>query len=141
MIRSLLKLTRQQFVTSQQSVSLSRMAEFVGPVQTTIERKLEENFQPVFLQVFNESYKHCVPKNSETHFKVVVVSDSFTGKTPIQRHRTVNSVLQEELNNGVHALSIQAKTTQQWEKSQKVIADTPPCLGKSKITIQQKPEQ
>jgi len=112
------------------------MAEFVGPVQLGIESKLKENFNPSFLQVFNESYKHCVPKNSETHFKVVVVSDSFVGKTPVQRHRTVNAALQEELNSGVHALSIQAKTCQQWEKSQKVIANTPPCLGKSKISQQ-----
>lgn len=134
MIRSSLQFTRQQLNT--QTLSLSRMAEFVGPVQTTIERKLKETFNPAFLQVFNESYKHCVPKNSETHFKVVVVSDSFAGKTPVQRHRAVNAVLQEELTSGVHALSIQAKTGQQWEKSQKLVADTPPCLGKSKISQQ-----
>lgn len=127
MIRFLSKVPRQYF----QSASLSRMAEFVGPVQITIENKLKFNFNPTFLQVFNESYKHAVPKNSETHFKVVVVSDSFVGKTPVQRHRSVNSVLEEELASGVHALSIQAKTCQQWDKSQKV-ANTPPCLGKSK---------
>ena len=61
-----------------------------------------------------------------------MVSDCFRGQTPIQRHRRVNAILKEELANQVHALSIQAKTPQQWEDSGKVVDKTPPCLGGSK---------
>lgn len=50
---------------------------------------------------------HSVPKGSETHFKVVVVSDQFKDKTLLDRHRAVNQLLDEELKSGVHALSIQ----------------------------------
>lgn len=53
--------------------------------------------------------------SGETHFKVIIVSDVFDGKTLIDRHRLVNECLALELaERGVHALSIQAKTLVQW---------------------------
>lgn len=48
-----------------------------GPVAKAIISALNEHFQPIHLEVINESYMHNVPKNSETHFKVLVVSDKF----------------------------------------------------------------
>ncbi len=54
------------------------------------------------------------PKDSETHFKVVVVSSQFDGvKTPIQRHRLINTALAKELEGPIHALSIVAKSPAQ----------------------------
>jgi len=52
----------------------------------------------------------------ETHFKVTIVSDKFDKMPLIERHRAVNECLSEELEGGVHALSIQAKTPEQWAK-------------------------
>jgi len=49
-------------------------------------------------------------RSGETHFKVIVVSDLFDKKLPLDRHRSVNECLADELATGVHALSIQAKT-------------------------------
>lgn len=49
-------------------------------------------------QVLNESSGHNVPKGSETHFKVVVISDAFDGQKLIARHRMVNSILADELS-------------------------------------------
>ena len=86
-------------------------------------------FEPI--QVINESYKHSVPKGSESHFQVVIVSHQFEGMPLIQRHRLVNSLLQEELQHDIHALSIQAKTPTQWEKNS-MVSPTPNCLGGSK---------
>ncbi|OQS07982.1 BolA [Thraustotheca clavata] len=99
-----------------------------GPVFQAIQSKLASAFAPQHLEVFNESYMHNVPKGSETHFKVVVVSDKFDGKSLIQRHRMVNAVLEEELNQGVHALSIQSKTPVQWEANN-TIRPSPTCQG------------
>lgn len=48
-----------------------------GPVAQAITAALSENFQPVHLEVINESYMHNVPKGAETHFKVLVVSEKF----------------------------------------------------------------
>lgn len=75
---------------------------------------------------------HNVPKNSETHFKVLIVSEKFEGKPLLKRHREVQSCLAEELKTGVHALSITAKTPAQWEDNPNVVK-SPPCLGGSKL--------
>lgn len=47
------------------------------PVENSIRTKLEANLDPIHLKVINESHKHNVPAGSETHFKVLVVSDKF----------------------------------------------------------------
>lgn len=46
-----------------------------------------------------------------------MVSPAFKGKTPIARHRMVNSLLKDEFDNhGLHALSLRLKTPEEWEK-------------------------
>ena len=87
--------------------------------------------QPSHLAVLNESHMHSVPKGSETHFKVVVVSSAFEGLAAIKRHRIVNETLAGELAGSVHALSINAKTPAQWETDPSVV-QSPPCAGGSK---------
>lgn len=110
---------------------ISIASQLMMSVEKLITQKLTKEFQPVYLDVINESYMHNVPKGSETHFKVVVVSSNFNDKPLIQRHRMVNEILKEELASGVHALSIQAKTPEQWESSAKTVPKSPPCLGGS----------
>ena len=48
-------------------------------IREQIEAKLRAAFDPVYLEVVDESYRHNVPAGSESHFKVVLVSDRFTG--------------------------------------------------------------
>ncbi|ELU17016.1 hypothetical protein CAPTEDRAFT_118429, partial [Capitella teleta] len=85
---------------------------------------------PLHLEVINESYMHNVPKGSETHFKVIVVSDAFGSKAALQRHRMVNHTLEEEVQKkGVHALSIVAKTPDQWQESIQKVEPSPNCRG------------
>ena len=102
----------------------------VGPVETQITQKLKEAFHPlIHLEVLNESYMHNVPLGSETHFKVIVVSEKFENQNLIARHRAVNQTLSEELSKGgVHALSIVAKTENQWS-DMKTIDPSPKCRG------------
>lgn len=118
------------------SESPSSSTRYRGPLEQTIRDKLTAAFEPVVhLDVINESHMHNVPRNSETHFKVVVVSPDFDGMTIIQRHRKVNSVLADELQRegGIHALSIVAKTPAQWNEMVKsgtaVIEPSPNCRG------------
>lgn len=54
-----------------------------------ISQKLTTSLTPTHLEVFNESHMHSVPPNSETHFKVVVVSEIFEDKKLLDRHRLV----------------------------------------------------
>eukprot|EP01134_Creolimax_fragrantissima_P006812 CFRG6812T1 len=103
----------------------------MGPIQNGIEKKLVQTFNPDHLEVVNESYMHCVPKDAETHFKVIIVSDQFEDKKLIQRHRIVNDILKDELTGGVHALSVVAKTKAQWAANSNV-KKSPACLGGGK---------
>jgi len=102
-------------------------------VQKRIEEKLRERLVPILLEVINESSMHSVPAGSETHFKVVVVSDAFDKKPLLERHRLVYDVLAEEMRGGVHALTITSRTPDEWQKSERV-APSPPCLGGSKTS-------
>ena len=97
-------------------------------VSRAIYSKLQGHFVPSVLEVMNESHMHNVPKGSETHFKVVIVSEKFEGRALIARHREVNSLLGDELKSGVHALSIVAKTPSQWTGN---VVKSPTCLGGS----------
>lgn len=102
-------------------------------IQSTIEAKLTEHFQPLHLEVLNESSMHNVPEGSESHFKVVVVSDLFAGKRLIGRHREVNRVLKDELAHHIHALAIHTYTQDEWTQAVGEVPDSPNCLGGSKF--------
>ena len=98
-------------------------------LQEVIETKLHKAFNPIYLWVENESYLHNVPAGSQSHFKVIIVSDVFEGLRPLQRHRKVNLVLSEEMAEPIHALSIYPLTESEWQLERGVIRKTPPCLG------------
>ncbi|KAJ6652415.1 hypothetical protein lerEdw1_011533 [Lerista edwardsae] len=120
---------RRPFLAAAYSAPGSRAME--RPVESSIRSKLREALDPLHLEVINDSHMHAVPRGAETHFRVVVASRQFEGLPLIHRHRLVNEILQEELAGPVHALSIQAKTPQQWEKSPRA-GESPKCLGGSK---------
>ena len=101
-------------------------------VEASITNKLNTNLSPLFLEVINESHMHNVPANSETHFKVTVVSDSFEERRLIQRHRMVNELLSAELAGPVHALALHTYTADDWNKKQGLSPDSPNCLGGGK---------
>jgi acid stress-induced BolA-like protein IbaG/YrbA len=50
-----------------------------------------------------------------SHFEAVVVSDLFTGKSPLQRQRLVMATVKPQIESGdLHALSIKTFTPEQW---------------------------
>lgn len=99
-------------------------------VQQTIQQKLAADFQPAHLEVVNESHQHSVPAGSESHFKVVLVTSQFEGKSLVARHRAVYSAVAAELASGVHALALHTYTPDEWAKTQ--APDSPDCRGGSK---------
>lgn len=94
-------------------------------IRERIEEKLRAAFQPVFLEVVDESYRHNVPAGSESHFKVVLVSDRFTGERFLNRHRMIYSTLAEELSTTVHALALHTYTIKEWEGLQDTVFASP----------------
>lgn len=87
---------------------------------------------PDTLIVENESYQHQVPKNAETHFKVIAVSNVFNGKRLIQRHRIINELLSDEFSSGLHALSLHLYTPSEYATQSGQIPSSPACQRKRK---------
>lgn len=101
-------------------------------ILNTIEEKLANAITLSHLEVINESSNHNVPVDSESHFKVILVSDEFNEKSLLARHRMVNKTLAEELSHKIHALAIHAYTVQEWSELSENAPKSPPCLGGSK---------
>ena len=80
----------------------------------------------------NESHMHNVPSGSESHFKVVIVSNVFDGIRLIGRHQKVNQLLAEELKTSIHALSMETYTEKEWVERNQKSKISPLCLGGEK---------
>jgi BolA family transcriptional regulator, general stress-responsive regulator len=78
-----------------------------------IARTLEERLQPARLAVLDETDQHIGHggwrEGGETHFRIDIVSEAFSGKSRVERHRLVNDALKGAFERGLHALAIQAK--------------------------------
>ncbi len=75
-----------------------------------IRERLQQALDPVELDVLDEGYKHAGHANEgKGHFHVRIVSAAFAGQLPIKRHRLVYAALDGLMDNGIHALSIDAK--------------------------------
>jgi BolA protein len=82
------------------------------PWQPLIERVLQQQFEPTFLEVIDESSQHAGHSGASdsgmnSHFRVRIASSHFENISRVQRHRLVYDSLQEFLDNGLHALAIE----------------------------------
>jgi BolA protein len=100
-------------------------------LQTQIEHKLDA-LAPSVLRVENESHRHNVPPNSETHFKVTLVSEQLDGLMPVKRHQQVYKLLADELAGPVHALALHLYTPAEWQARGGERPDSPDCRGGGK---------
>lgn len=82
-------------------------------VAQSIRRKLTERFQPLRLDVIDESGRHVghsgARPEGETHFAVTIVAAAFAGQSRVARQRLVYETLADELRTRVHALSVTAR--------------------------------
>jgi len=101
-------------------------------IQESIERKIIQSLTPAHLEVINESHMHNVPAGSESHFKVVIVTDAFDGVSRVRRHQRINGILEKELKEDIHALSMQTMTPEEWTASGGKVMESPACHGGGK---------
>ncbi len=75
-----------------------------------IEKKLEKSLSPSYLKITNNSHLHQNHsghnKSGQTHFKIEIKSHKLDNLPRINCHRMINKILQNELNDGLHALEI-----------------------------------
>ncbi len=83
------------------------------------ERAIHEKLQilaPESLELTDESGQHAGHAGSRDgggHYRLLIVSAHFAGKSRIERHRMVYGALGELMQRTVHALAIQAYTPEE----------------------------
>ena len=98
-------------------------------VQSLLEIRLKEGLKPVLLKVVNESPNHNVPKGSESHFHVLIVSEKFSGLNLIKRQRMVHQLIAKELEI-IHAFSQKTLTPEEFKEQGGTLPSPPPCAHK-----------
>jgi BolA protein len=76
-----------------------------------IRRRLQVAFDPIELEVFDDSHQHAGhegARDGRGHYRVRVVSAVFAGMSPVARHRAVYAAVEDMLQSDIHALAIQA---------------------------------
>jgi len=94
-------------------------------VESQITFILKEHLNIKNIEVINESHMHNVPNHSETHFKLILVSDDFLNMSLINRHKKIYLIL-ERLMKKIHALSIHAFTDDEYQKNNRSL-ESPNC--------------
>ena len=76
----------------------------------TIAQKLKDALSPQRIEVEDVSHHHAGHagwrEGGGTHFTVTIKAASFAGKSRVQQHRLVNSILANELAGDIHALEL-----------------------------------
>ena len=90
--------------------------------------QVRDHFSPQHMDLVNESHMHAVPKNSKTHFKLIVVAAYFSGQKKVARQRAINKVLAPAFEAGLHALSMALFSPEEWAQSPQVL-ESPKCAG------------
>lgn len=101
-----------------------------------LEAKLVDGLKPERLALVNESYMHSVPRGSETHWNLIIVSAAFEGAPLLRRHRAVHAALGPETMQSIHALTMKTLTPEEWNAAGGEVANpAPPCHGHAKDRI------
>ncbi len=77
-----------------------------------IREALQQAFDPEWLEIRDDSHRHAGhagARDGRGHFAVRIVSNVFSGMTPLARHRAVYAALGEMLQTDIHALQIDAR--------------------------------
>ena len=107
----------------------------VDIVEKSVIQKLTTVFNPIHLKIANESAHHATPDDAESHFKILIVSDAFVGKSLVQQHKLVYAQLRDEISSGkVHAVSIESHSPESWRACQEIatLKKSPACRGGDK---------
>ena len=83
-----------------------------------IEQRLRERLAPTHLELLDDSAKHAGHRGATSaggHYRLVIVSDEFEGRSLIERHRLVNKAVRDLFGPKIHALSMRTLTPDQWQ--------------------------
>jgi len=82
-----------------------------------LDRILRERFEPVHLEIIDDSALHAGHAGAASggaHYRVTIVSPRFEGLPPLAQHRLVNEALADLLRDEVHALALTTLPPSSW---------------------------
>jgi len=87
-------------------------------IEAQLKDILEKTFDCAHLEVVNDSHHHAnhagSPGTGQSHFSVLVVTNDFIDLSRVQRHQRVNGAVSSLFECGLHALSLNLKTTDEY---------------------------
>ncbi|KAG6423885.1 hypothetical protein SASPL_114291 [Salvia splendens] len=114
MLKLMQKKVLQLYVEAERGASPSSDVSGIG-VSSNGDSDLNEDLKEELGRTSHAGHSGVAGSDGETHFNLEVISEGFEGKSLVKRHRMINSMLQDELQSGLHALSIVAKTPSEAE--------------------------
>ena len=87
-------------------------------IKKEIKKRLEKNLDLIHFEIKDFTGRHLNHKLHEGgfHLETTIVSDNFTDKTLIERHRLVYDAMGELMKHEIHALSMKTLTRDEWEE-------------------------
>jgi BolA family transcriptional regulator, general stress-responsive regulator len=81
-------------------------------VMAQMRSALEQALAPRALEIIDDSAAHAghVGARGGGHFRVLLVSEAFRGRSQLERHRMVYAAVAPLMSSAVHALNIVART-------------------------------
>ena len=86
-------------------------------IKKEIKKRLENKLNLIHFEIKDFTGRHLNHKLHEGgfHLETTIVSDNFTDKTLIERHRLVYDAMGELMKHEIHALSMKTLTRSEWE--------------------------
>lgn len=81
-----------------------------------IRQRLQDAFAVEHLEIVDESHVHAGHAGAAAgggHFRLLIVSADFAGRSQLQRHRSIYQALDDMMPAEIHALSIKALTPEE----------------------------
>jgi BolA family transcriptional regulator, general stress-responsive regulator len=85
-----------------------------------LEATLRAGLDPSHLVVEDESAKHAGHAGAASggsHFRALIVSAAFRGKTQVERQRAVYALLGDAMRTTIHALALRTLTPEEWSQA------------------------
>lgn len=84
---------------------------------TRLEAVLGREFAPTLLRVVDDSARHAghagAQPGGQTHYSVLLVTETFRGMNRVARSRAVHAALAREFAGGMHALALTLRTPEE----------------------------
>jgi stress-induced morphogen len=95
------------------------MSDFMPHFVEQLQQKLTTELNPTHLHITDNSAQHAGHRGNPnsgltgTHLAIAITSPRFEGLNTLARHRLVHGLLQQEMNERIHALELTLKTPEE----------------------------